>query len=237
MTELLMLPEKKLTYHNGRLIYSDGQLSPHLFYGDPNYESPEEKQKKRQEKEAQEKRFKETYKKLYANVKHVTITFKDGHIAILDLKDRDYGWRIKWSTRDLLRQAVIPKKLGFDEYGTRTKQGKGFRMIEQKRVTVTANMTLEERIKLCHSRIPGRRHIVGFSDSNLIAPLPIWSPVPAKYSEGGNDSFSIWGLEAQDPKYLPEILKTFVRLEPHGKGHHEHLLLMLLPGAYKNGES
>jgi hypothetical protein len=114
---ILMLPEKKLTYVNGILTLANGKLNPCFFHSVPDNRSPEEKQKERQEKEARAQLFKEAFKKLYHNAKRVTITFKDGHIAVLDLNDRDYDWRVKWSTRDLLKQAVIPKKLGFDEYG------------------------------------------------------------------------------------------------------------------------
>lgn len=115
---VLMLPEKKLTYFNGVLDLVDGELNPCFFHPDPDHRSPKQKQKEKQEKEAREQIFKETFWKLYRNAKRVTITFTDGHIAVLDLKDEEYGWRVKWSTRDLLRQAVIPKKLGFNEFGT-----------------------------------------------------------------------------------------------------------------------
>jgi hypothetical protein len=114
---ILMLPEKKLTYINGILTLVDGKLNPCFFHSVPDNRSSEEKQKERQEKEARVQLFKETFKKLYHNAKRVTLTFKDGHIAVLELNDRDYDWRVKWSTRDLLKQAVIPKKLGFNEYG------------------------------------------------------------------------------------------------------------------------
>lgn len=96
-------------------------------------------------------------------------------------------------------------------------------MVQQ--VALTRNMTLEDKIKLCHSRIPQMRHIDGFLDSNLIAPLPTWSPVPEKYRKSAHDSFSVWGLEAQEPKYLPEVLKQFVRVGKKG--------ITLLEGAYK----
>lgn len=65
----------------------------------------------------------------------------------------------------------------------------------------------EELIKLCHSRIPKMRVIVGFMDSNLITPLPIWSPVPEKYRRTAKDSFHTWGLEAQPIKWLPAELQ------------------------------
>lgn len=93
------------------------------------------------------------------------------------------------------------------------------------------NFALEDKVRLCHSRIPMMRHIEGFSDSNLIAPLPIWSPVPEKYRRTARDSFSIWGLEAQNPEYLPAILQPFVRFEKRGNGE---LCLTLLEGAYKH---
>jgi len=107
-------------------------------------------------------------------------------------------------------------------------------MTELRQTTLTANITLKEKIALCHSRIPQARHIEGFVDTGLIAPLPIWSPIPEKYRRTGQDHFSITGLEAQHPKYLPEILKPFVRLETRGKGHYKHVFLALLEGAYKH---
>ena len=115
---LLMLPEKKLTYSNGILTLVDGHLNPCFFHAYPDRRSPEQEQKENQESKAREKIFKETYRKLYRSAKRITITFTDGHIAVLDLKDKEYGWCIRWSTRDLLKQAVIPKKLGFNQYGT-----------------------------------------------------------------------------------------------------------------------
>ena len=121
MTEqLTMLPEKKLTYYNGILTMVDGKLNPCFFSRHRDLRTPEEKKRDRHETEERQHLFKETFWKLYRNVKHVTIAFKDGHITVLDLKDKEYGWRVKWSTRDLLKQAVIPKKLGFNEYGTFT---------------------------------------------------------------------------------------------------------------------
>lgn len=105
-------------------------------------------------------------------------------------------------------------------------------MIELRQTTITATLSSEEKIKLCHSRIPQMRHIDGFLDSGLIAPLPTWSPVPEPYRRTGQDHFSIWGLEAQHPKYLPEILKPFVRLQKRGKNEN----IWLLEGAYKHSE-
>lgn len=89
----------------------------------------------------------------------------------------------------------------------------------------------EDRIKLCHSRIPMMRHIEGWLQVDLIAPLPIWSPVPKKYQRSARDDFSVWGLEAQYPKYLPAILQPFVRVEKRGNGEP---FLSLLEGAYKH---
>jgi hypothetical protein len=120
---VLMLPEKKLTYYGDILTLVDGKLNPCFFSRHPDLRTPEEKQKADQEREARARLFKETFKQLYHNAKRVTITFKDGHVAVFDLTDNEYGWRIRWSTRDLLKQAVIPKKLGFNEYGTREKVG------------------------------------------------------------------------------------------------------------------
>ena len=79
-----------------------------------------------------------------------------------------------------------------------------------KQITLELGFTLNEKIALCHSRISRTRHIEGFLDTGLIAPLPIWSPIPEPYRKTAHDSFSIIGLEAQDPKYLPEVLKPFV---------------------------
>jgi len=55
---------------------------------------------------------------------------------------------------------------------------------------------------MCHSRIPAMRHIVDFLQFDLIAPLPIWSPIPEKYQRTARDSFYTWGLEAQPIKWL-----------------------------------
>ncbi len=116
---LLMLPEKKLTYdNNGILFLVDGELNPCFFHYSPDLRTPEQKRKDYEECEARCKVFRETKNNLYHSVKHITITFKDGHIALLDPKDKEYGWRIRWSIRDLLAQAVVPKKLGFSEFGT-----------------------------------------------------------------------------------------------------------------------
>lgn len=105
-------------------------------------------------------------------------------------------------------------------------------MTELRQTTLTANMTLNDKVKLCHSRIPQARHIEGFLDFDLIAPLPIWSPVPEKYRKSAHDSFSVWGLEAQHPKYLPEVLKPFVQIQKRGKNEN----IWLLEGAYKHRE-
>ena len=77
------------------------------------------------------------------------------------------------------------------------------------------------------------RHIEGWLQIDLICPLPIWSPVPEPYRRTAQDSFSSWGLEAQHPKYLLEVLKPFVRVKTQGKGRFKHAYLVLLPGAYK----
>ena len=101
-------------------------------------------------------------------------------------------------------------------------------MTEQKikQLSLNRNFTIAEKISLCHSRIPEMRTITGFLDTGLIAPLPIWSPIPEKYQKTAQDDFSVWGLEAQHPKYLPEKLKPFVRF--NGRG-----MMLLLEGAYK----
>lgn len=92
------------------------------------------------------------------------------------------------------------------------------------------NFILEDKVKLCHSRIPMMRHIEGWLQSNLIAPLPIWSPVPEKYRRGARDSFSIWGLEAQHPEHLPAILQPFVHVERRGNRKPS---ITLLEGAFQ----
>jgi hypothetical protein len=102
-------------------------------------------------------------------------------------------------------------------------------MTELRQTSLTVNMTLNDKIKLCHSRIPQTRRIVGFLDTGLIMPLPIWSPVPEPYRRTPQDSFHIIGLEAQHPRYLPEQLKRFVRFEKRGR----NVILALMPGAYK----
>lgn len=104
-------------------------------------------------------------------------------------------------------------------------------MTELRQTTLTVYMTLNDKVELCHSRIPQMRHITGFLDSNLIAPLPVWSPVPKEHQRTAQDSFSIWGLEAQHPKYLPAILQPFVRFETRGKGPNKHMCLVLLEGS------
>jgi hypothetical protein len=96
-------------------------------------------------------------------------------------------------------------------------------------ITLERNLTLSEKINLCHSHIPQMRHIEGFLDTGLIVPLPIWSPIPEKYQKITRDKFSVVGLEAQDPKYLPEALKPFVKVAKRGK----HCYLQLLEGAIK----
>jgi hypothetical protein len=103
-------------------------------------------------------------------------------------------------------------------------------MVEAERqVTLERNFNLAEKIRLCHSRIPEMRVITGFFDVGLVASLPIWSPVPEKQRKCIQDGWSITGLEAQNPKYLPEELKPFVRVK---KGRHD-VFLVLLEGAYK----
>jgi len=105
-----------------------------------------------------------------------------------------------------------------------------------KQLTLTQHFSKEELIALCHARIPKMRHIEGFLDSGLIAPLPIWSPVPKQYRRTAKDSFSVWGLEAQHPKYLPAALQPFIRIVKRGKGKRAHSVLTFSEGAYKNKE-
>ena len=102
-----------------------------------------------------------------------------------------------------------------------------------KQLTLEKYYSKEQLIALCHSRIPKMRHIEGFVDTGLIAPLPMWSPVPEKYRKTAKDSFSMVGLEAQHPKYLLEILKPFVYVVKRGKGKRTDYRLMLREGAYK----
>ena len=106
-----------------------------------------------------------------------------------------------------------------------------------KQLTLEKHFSKEELIALCHSRIPRMRHIEGFLDSGFITPLPIWSPVPEKYRKTARDSFSIWGLEAQHPKYLPAALQPFVSFVKRGKGKRAHSVLTIREGAYKNRNS
>lgn len=96
--------------------------------------------------------------------------------------------------------------------------------------TLDSYLSLEDRVRMCHERIPGMRHIEGFIDSGLIAPLPSWSPVPKKFQKIAQDAFSVWGLEAQNPKHLPEVLKPFVHLVRRGN---KIVGLALDKGAYK----
>lgn len=103
----------------------------------------------------------------------------------------------------------------------------------KQQLTLEQHFSKEELIALCHSRIPKMRHIEGFLDSNLIAPLPIWSPVPEKYRRTAKDSFSVWGLEAQDPKCLPFVLQEFVCLVKEGRGKRKGWSVRLLEGACK----
>jgi hypothetical protein len=107
-------------------------------------------------------------------------------------------------------------------------------MISVIQTSLERNLTLEEKVKLCNSRIPMMRHKEGWLQIDLICPLPIWSPVPEKYRRTAQDSFSIWGLEAQHPKYLLEILKPFVCVEKRGRGKP---FLTLLEGAYKKAHN
>jgi hypothetical protein len=104
-----------------------------------------------------------------------------------------------------------------------------------RQVSLERNFTLKEKIALCHSRISKMRHIEGFVDSGLIAPLPIWSPVPEPYRKTTHDSFSIWGLEAQHPKYLPAILQPFVYVEVRGRSK-KSCYVGLREGAYKKNQ-
>ena len=89
---LLMLPEKKLTYCNGTLTLVDGELNPCLFHQARVRAEQEQQQKQERRKQERERQeiFKETYWKLYRKAKRITITFTDGHIAVLDLKDKEY---------------------------------------------------------------------------------------------------------------------------------------------------
>lgn len=102
-----------------------------------------------------------------------------------------------------------------------------------KQLSLEKYFSKEELIALCHSRKRKMRHIEGFIDSGLIAPLPIWSPVPEKYRRTPQDSFSVWGLEAQDPKYLPFVLQEFVYLVKEGRGKRKGWSVRLREGAYK----
>jgi len=103
----------------------------------------------------------------------------------------------------------------------------------EKNSSLLKQFSKEELIKLCHSRIPKMRHIEGFIDSNLITPLPIWSPVSKKFRRSAKDSFSVWGIEAQLPKYLPLALQPYVFIKCRGKGKRKVCFIQLKPEAYK----
>jgi len=79
--------------------------------------------------------------------------------------------------------------------------------LAKQQVTLKRHFSKEELIKLCHSCIPKKRQVVGFLKSNLVAPLPILSPVPEKFQRTAKDSFYTWGLEAQPIKWLPAELQ------------------------------
>lgn len=104
----------------------------------------------------------------------------------------------------------------------------------EKQTSLERTLTPAQKIELCHSRIHKMRHIVGFTDTGLIAPLPIWSPYP--YPTCASEKFYMSGLEAQHPKYLPEILKPFVYLKKTGK-RANNFGLFLRPGAFKRDEA
>lgn len=109
--------------------------------------------------------------------------------------------------------------------------------MSEQQTTLKRHFSKEELIKLCHSRIPQMRYIVDFGDSNLIAPLPIWSPVPEKYQRTAHDSFSIWGLEAQPIKWLPiELQKFAYYVKRRSRGKRVTINIGLKPEAYKNNE-
>lgn len=122
MKAQLMLPYHELQYYNGILTLVDGKLNPCFLRRDPDTRTKEQKQKEAEQERRNELKFNETYKKLNQQVKSVTIAFKDGHISILDPQDPEFGWRIRWSIKDLLRDASLPKKLGYNQFGTPRKR-------------------------------------------------------------------------------------------------------------------
>ena len=97
----------------------DGELNPSYFrpLEPPTPEELHKRQIEREKRSERRKIFKAEYKKLYGQVKQLAIIFKNGKVVRLNLKDPEYGWRIRWSVRTLLRQAVLKKRLGFSQYG------------------------------------------------------------------------------------------------------------------------
>jgi len=94
------------------------ELNPAYF----KYPTEAEKElAKKHAEQARENRvvFKETYQQLLKDVSEIAILFKNGRMARLKPKDPMFGWVIRWRLKDLLKEVVIPKKLGFCEYGTR----------------------------------------------------------------------------------------------------------------------
>lgn len=96
--------------------------------------------------------------------------------------------------------------------------------------TIIRHLTLAEKIQLCHERIPTMRHIIGFQSGGFIADLPIWSETPKKYRKTAKDDFCVWGLEAQHPRYLPEILKPYI----HWVKNKKTVCCVVDDKAYKN---
>jgi len=92
------------------------ELNPAYF----KYSTQAEKElAKKHQEQARENRivFKETYQQLLKNVSEIIIVSKNGKMARLQPKDSIFGWCIRWKIKDLLKEVVIPKKLGFNQYG------------------------------------------------------------------------------------------------------------------------
>lgn len=87
--------------------------------------TPEERVKCVEERIIQYERqqiFNIEYKRLLGQVKHLALTFNNGKVLYFELKDKEYGWRIRWLTRDFLRDVHLPKQLGSNQYGYMIKE-------------------------------------------------------------------------------------------------------------------
>jgi hypothetical protein len=94
------------------------ELNP-AYFNYPTEEETELAEKHQEQARENEVVFKETYQQLLKDVSEVAILFKNGKMARLTPKDPIFGWFIRWKIKDLLTQVIIPKKLGFSQYGFR----------------------------------------------------------------------------------------------------------------------